>query len=70
MYSSLHEIDVTAETPNGPLYVQTDHRTADEIAAEPELSTLFALTLTDPALATGSVAPIASQTSDARRARR
>jgi hypothetical protein len=44
MYSSLHRIDVMAETPNGPLYVQTDHRSADEIAAEPEISTLFALT--------------------------
>ena len=44
MYSSLHKIDVTASTPNGPLYVQTDHRSADEIAAEPEISTLFALT--------------------------
>jgi hypothetical protein len=44
MYSSLHKIDVTASTPNGPLYVQTDHRSSDEIAAEPEISTLFALT--------------------------
>jgi hypothetical protein len=44
MYSSLHKIDVTASTPNGPLYVQTDHRSADEIAVEPEISTLFALT--------------------------
>jgi hypothetical protein len=44
MYSSLHKIDVTASTPDGPLYVQTDHRSADEIAAEPEISTLFALT--------------------------
>jgi hypothetical protein len=44
MYSSLHKIDFAAKSPNGPLYVQTDHRSADEIAAEPEISTLFALT--------------------------
>lgn len=42
MYSSLQKIDIVVdETP--PLYVQTDHRTRDEIEAEPEISVLFAL---------------------------
>jgi hypothetical protein len=44
MYSSLLKIDIVAETNTGPLYVQTDHRTREEIASEPEISTLFALT--------------------------
>lgn len=45
MYSSLLKIDLVADTKQGQqLYIQTDHRTRDEIASEPEVSTLFALT--------------------------
>ena len=41
MFSTLDKIDAVV---NKPLrYVQTDHRTAEEIEATPELSTLFAL---------------------------
>jgi len=43
MYSSLQKIDIAAKSPEGPVYVQTDHRTREEVEAEPELSTLFAL---------------------------
>jgi hypothetical protein len=43
MYSSLLKIDIVAKAPEGPLYVQTDHRRRDEIEAEPEISVLFAL---------------------------
>ncbi len=42
MYSSLDKIDAVVKTPLR--YVQTDHRTTDEIAATPEVTTLFALT--------------------------
>lgn len=42
MYSSLDKIDAVVKAPLR--YVQTDHRTADEIAATPEVTTLFALT--------------------------
>jgi hypothetical protein len=45
MYSSLDRIDIVAsDDPDKPLFVQTDHRTADEIEDERELSTIFALT--------------------------
>ena len=45
MYSSLDRIDIVAgDDPDKPLFVQTDHRSADEIEAERELSTIFALT--------------------------
>jgi hypothetical protein len=43
MYSSLLKIDIVANAPEGPLYVQTDHRRRDEIEGEPEISVLFAL---------------------------
>lgn len=42
MYSSLDKIDAVVKAPLR--YVQTDHRTSDEIAATPEVTTLFALT--------------------------
>ena len=42
MYSSLDKIDAVVKSPLR--YVQTDHRSVDEIAANPELTTLFALT--------------------------
>jgi len=43
MYSSLDKIDLLAEEPAGALVAQTDHRSREEIEAEPELSTLFAM---------------------------
>lgn len=43
MYSSIQKIDIAARSPDGPVYVQTDHRSCDEVESEPELSTLFAL---------------------------
>lgn len=44
MYSSLDRIDIVLKAKEGRKeYVQTDHRTAEEIEEEPELSTLFAL---------------------------
>jgi hypothetical protein len=42
VYSSLGKIDVVTQDPIQ--YIQTDHRTREEIEAEPELSVLFALT--------------------------
>lgn len=42
MYSSLDKIDAVVKSPLR--YVQTDHRSVDEIAANPEVTTLFALT--------------------------
>jgi hypothetical protein len=45
MYSSLLKIDLAAtKDPQQPMFIQTDHRSRDEIAAEPEVSVLFALT--------------------------
>lgn len=44
MYSSLDRIDIVAENEGQKLYVQTDHRDANEIDAEPELSILFLVT--------------------------
>lgn len=44
MYSSLERVDVTLDGGGGTqVYVQTDHRETDEIAATPELSVLFAI---------------------------
>ncbi|HVV87714.1 MAG TPA: hypothetical protein VHE35_31960 [Kofleriaceae bacterium] len=42
MYSSLDKIDLVVDSPLR--YVQTDHRSAEELAANPDLATLFALT--------------------------
>jgi hypothetical protein len=45
MYSSLDKVDIVVEADDGvEVFVQTDHREASEIEAEPEVSTLFALT--------------------------
>jgi hypothetical protein len=48
VYSSLHKIDLVAQDKNGPgkLFVQTDHRDAEEVAREVEISVIFALTRT------------------------
>lgn len=46
MYSSLHKVDIVASDkadPNRKLFVQTDHRTPEEIDAEPELTVIFGL---------------------------
>jgi hypothetical protein len=44
MFSSLDRIDIVLKGKDGRReYVQTDHRTAEEIEQEPELSVLFAL---------------------------
>ena len=44
MYASLDRIDVISMGEDGrPWYIQTDHRSADEIAQAPELSTIFAV---------------------------
>jgi hypothetical protein len=45
MYSSILKVDIVAKSKTGTevMYVQTDHRTKDEIASEPEISILFAL---------------------------
>jgi hypothetical protein len=45
VFSSLDRIDIVVKAgPDGPeRYVQTDHRTAEEVARDPALSTLFAL---------------------------
>ncbi len=44
MYSSLDRVDIVLEDDDGGcVLLQTEHRTADEIEAEPELSTLFLL---------------------------
>jgi hypothetical protein len=44
MYSSLDRVDVVTTEPDGQgRYFQTDHREADEIEANPDLSVLFAL---------------------------
>jgi hypothetical protein len=45
VFSSLDRVDIVlGPGPDGrPQYVQTDHRTAEEIEREPELSALFAL---------------------------
>ena len=45
MYCSLDKIDLTVKDTDGrPSAVQTDHRSPEEIEAEPELSALFAMT--------------------------
>ncbi|HEY1547120.1 MAG TPA: hypothetical protein VGG28_04845 [Kofleriaceae bacterium] len=43
MYCSIDKIDLAAEIDGKPIALQTDHRTRDEIEAEPELSALFAM---------------------------
>lgn len=45
MFSSLDRVDIVlkADAEGRQRFVQTDHRTADEVSAEPELSALFAL---------------------------
>jgi hypothetical protein len=55
MYTTLDRIDiVTKKKEDGRAgYVLTDHRSADEIEAEPELSVLFALTRVSAACAMG-----------------
>ncbi|MEO8698842.1 MAG: hypothetical protein ABI867_02330 [Kofleriaceae bacterium] len=44
MYCSLDKIDLAAMVDGRQVAMQTDHRSADEIEAEPELSALFAMT--------------------------
>ncbi len=47
MYSSLDRIDMIAKSPDGErVMIQTDHRSPEEIDAEPELSIVFALART------------------------
>ncbi|MBA3396212.1 MAG: hypothetical protein H0T89_26515 [Deltaproteobacteria bacterium] len=43
MYCSLDKIDLAAKVDGQTVAIQTDHRSRDEIEAEPELSTLFAM---------------------------
>src|SRR5580692_7398171 len=43
MYCSIDKIDLAAEVDGKPVALQTDHRSRDEIEAEPELSALFAM---------------------------
>ena len=45
MYTSLHKVDIVAKDPSGQrsLFVQTDHRSAEEVASELETSVIFAL---------------------------
>ncbi len=43
MYCSIDKIDLAARVDGKPIAIQTDERTAAEIAAEPELSALFAM---------------------------
>jgi hypothetical protein len=46
MYSSLDRADIEVKNPSEDgrrMFVQTDHRTTDEIQEQPELSTIFAL---------------------------
>lgn len=43
MYCSLDKIDLAAVADERPVAVQTDHRSSDEIEAEPELSALLAM---------------------------
>ena len=45
MYSSLDRVDIVAESPEGErIFVQTDHRSREEMEREPEITLLFALT--------------------------
>jgi hypothetical protein len=48
VYSSLHKIDLVAQDKNGTgkIFVQTDHRDAEEVAREVEISVIFALART------------------------
>jgi hypothetical protein len=43
VYCSIDKIDLVAQVDGKPIAIQSDHRSATEIAAEPELSVLFAL---------------------------
>ena len=43
MYCSLDKIDLAAQVEGREVALQTDHRSTDEIEAEPELSALFAM---------------------------
>src|SRR5258708_32962377 len=43
VYCSIDKIDLAARLDGNPIAVQTDHRTRDEIEAQPELSVLFAM---------------------------
>lgn len=44
MYSSLDRIDIVTQTPDGEeQYIQTDHRSVEEIEADRELSVVFAI---------------------------
>jgi len=45
MYSSLDRVDIllAPDADGHPRYVQTDHRTAEEVEEEPALSILFAV---------------------------
>ena len=43
MYCSLDKIDLAAQVDGWEVALQTDHRSTDEIEAEPELSALFAM---------------------------
>ena len=44
MYSSLDRMDITIQGERGLIAVQTDHRTAEEMAEQPHISTVFAVT--------------------------
>jgi len=43
VYCSIETIDLLSQAVGRPVAIQTDHRSPDEIEAEPELSTLFAM---------------------------
>src|SRR5205085_6547380 len=52
MYSSLHKIDILANTDQGLLCAQTDHRDRSEIEEQREISIIFGVTrMLAPALA-------------------
>jgi hypothetical protein len=48
VYTSLHKIDMVVQDKAGPgkIFVQTDHRDAEEVAREVEISVIFALART------------------------
>jgi hypothetical protein len=43
VYCSIDKIDLAAQVDGKPVAVQTDHRSCEEIEAEPEISVLFAM---------------------------
>lgn len=59
MYTSIDRVDIVAEKDGVKLFLQTDHRSAEEMDEEPELSVLFALirTLLPRRLAAAEPAP-------------